>query len=67
MKQAQIVVIALTITTLANLPFAQAATAIPDTDTPIVNMKDYKPPAVPSGASYYYPKDFRILDCYQCF
>jgi len=30
-------------------------------------MSDYKPPEVEEGAGYYYPKDFRILNCYECF
>ena len=41
--------------------------AIPDTTTPIVDMSKYVPPSVPDGASYYYPKDFRILNCWECF
>lgn len=53
------------------LPFAfgqpASKTAIPDTETPLVKMSEYNPPSVPDDASYYYPKDFRILDCWECF
>lgn len=46
---------------------ANAKVAIPDDETPLVKMSEYKPPPVPDYASYYYPKDFRILNCWECF
>lgn len=34
---------------------------------PIVPMSEYVPTEVPPNAGYYYPKNFRILNCWQCF
>ena len=41
--------------------------SIPDDESPLVKMSDYVPPTVPATASYFYPSDYRILNCWECF
>ena len=39
-----------------------------DTKTPLVPMKDYKPPDdFKNDPNYYYPSEYRILNGWECF
>lgn len=46
----------------------QEAHPMVDSFSPLVPMKDYVPPSdLDNDPNYYYPTDYRILDCWKCF
>lgn len=46
----------------------QEKTAEVDTTRPLVPMKDYVPPSdLDNDPNYYYPTNYRILNCWECF
>lgn len=46
---------------------AQDSILLKDNETPIGNMADYTPPTVAANAGYYYPANYRVLNCWECF
>lgn len=47
---------------------ARAQTAVIDSFSPLVPMKDYVPPSdLDSTPGLYYPADYRVLNCWECF
>lgn len=64
MRPTQLAILA----TLAAYSNQSEKTAMVDTTRPLVAMKDYAPPKdLDNHSKYYYPTDYRILNCWECF
>ena len=47
---------------------SRQATPVIDSQSPLVPMMDYVPPSdLDNDPNYFYPTDYRVLNCWDCF